>query len=87
MTHFEKVISNYETARELTEKMEKAFENDPMNAKLEEEWDAAYKAEYTAMMELVKEIVKMTNGAIEEKTARTMIITKLDAIKAIAAIA
>ena len=75
------LFKKYETAKEIANEIDAAWENDPENEALENAFDTAYKAEYEAFTALVKEIVKITNGEVDEKTAATMIRSKYNELK------
>ena len=65
---------------EVANKAEYAMMEDTTNEDKEKAFDEAYKAEFDAFTEVAKLIVKMTNGQIDEKTARTMVRTKRNEI-------
>lgn len=77
------LIKVYEIAKANADAIEDAWSNEPENEKLEKAFDEAYREQFTAAENLIKEIVKTTAGAIDEATARKMIITKLDDLKKI----
>ena len=53
---------------------------DPTNEKKEKVFDEAYKAEFSLFMEIIEFIVKISNGKINEKTARAMVHTQREKI-------
>lgn len=55
---------------------DQAYEADPENIEKEEAFDRAYKAEYDLYMKAANEIVKITSGKIDIKTAAAMIQTR-----------
>lgn len=61
---------------EIANHAEADYEREPENKEYEETFDRAYQNEYNALMSVSKLIVKMTNGQIDEKTAREMVRTK-----------
>lgn len=64
------------------EKITEKLENDETK---EDEWNEAYEREFAAHEILVNEIVKISAGRIERKTANAMLITKRNELKAIIA--
>ena len=57
------------------------YENEPENEEKENAFDIAYKNEYNFFNEVAEEIVKITSGKIELKTAREMLRTKRNELK------
>lgn len=60
---------------------DKECENEPENEEKESAFDIAYKNEYIFFNEVAEEIVKITSGKIELKTAREMLRTKRNELK------
>lgn len=60
---------------------DKEYENEPENEEKESAFDIAYKNEYIFFNEVAEEIVKITSGKIELKTAREMLRTKRNELK------
>lgn len=87
MTKLAQMIADYEKAQANTNELEAQVENNPTDTALEKEWDKAYAIEYKALIDLIEAIVNLTNGQIDKKTARQMIATRLDTLKAIADLA
>lgn len=56
---------------------ENEYAKNPESAKAENDFDAAYSAQYEKMIECVDYIVSYSNGAIDAKTARRMIVGDL----------
>lgn len=65
---------------EIANKADDEMMEDPTNEEKEKAFDEAYKAEFDAFTAVANLIVKMTNGQIDEKTARTMVRTKRNEI-------
>lgn len=65
---------------EIANKADDEMMADPTNEDKEKAFDEAYKAEFDAFIAVANLIVKMTNGQIDEKTARTMVRTKRNEI-------
>lgn len=70
---------------EIANKADDEMMEDPTNEEKEKAFDEAYKAEFDAFMAVASLIVKMTDGQVDEKTARTMVRTKRNEILAIVA--
>lgn len=77
------LFKTYEEAKETANAIDTAWGNDPENEALENAFDEAYKAEYNAFTALVAGIVEITNGAIDKKTAVTMIKSRYNDLKTI----
>lgn len=71
-----KLYEEYKKAVEAANKADQAWEADPENAEKEVAFDEAYKAEYKAMEAIADEIVKISAGKIDKKTACAIIIKK-----------
>ncbi len=63
-------------AEAIANKFDEAWEADPENEELEKAFDEAYQKEHIAFENLVTEIVKITNGKIDKKTASVMVRAK-----------
>lgn len=83
MQNIKIAYAEYVNAERRFDKVDALWENDPENAAIERAWDEANKEFHAAMMKLADEIVKFTNGAIDAKTARRMIIVKGDELAGI----
>ena len=70
------LLKTLNEAEVIANKADEAWEAEPENEKLEKAFDEAYRKERIAFENLVNEIVKMTNGKIDKKTASVMIRTK-----------
>lgn len=68
----------YIAARDVANVAEMAYEKEPENEAIENAFDEAYKTEIAALMALVNEIVALSHGAINQKTARRMVLTAED---------
>lgn len=69
-------LKELERLEEIANKADDAMMADPTSEEKERAFDEAYKAEFKAFMEVASLIVEMTNGQIDEKTARTIVQTK-----------
>lgn len=65
---------------EIASHAEADYEREPENREYEETFYRAYQNEHNTFMEAADLIVKMTNGQIDEKTARTIVRTKRNEI-------
>lgn len=61
---------------EITNKADDEMMEDPTSEEKEKAFDEAYEAEFDAFTAVTNQIVKMTSGKIDEKTASTMVRTK-----------
>lgn len=75
-----RLISEFSKLEEIANKADDEMMEDPTNEEKERAFDEAYKAEFDAFMAVSNLIVKMTNGQIDEKTARTMVRAKRNEI-------
>lgn len=57
----------------LTDVCENAYASNPESEKAENDFDAAYSAQYDKMVECIDYIVKYSGGQIDSKTARRMV--------------
>ena len=80
-----KMLEELETAEAKTDRIDEAWENDYENEELEKAYMEAYKEEHKAFETLVNEIVKVSCGAIDNKTARMVLIAKRDEVKSLIA--
>lgn len=71
-----RALEDLSVLEETANKAEKEYEAAPMDAGKEKAFDEAYKAEFDAFIAVSDLIVKMTDGRIDEKTAREMVQTK-----------
>lgn len=76
-----KMLVEYEKAEDKANRAEDAWENDYENETLEAEFNKAYEEVHKTYNELAAEIVKITNGAIDNKTAGYMIRAKREELK------
>ena len=79
----EELLKKLEEAEEAANKADKAYEEEPENETIENEFDRAYKEEYKTFTEAAKEIVNITDGKIDLKTASLMLRSKRNEVKAI----
>lgn len=80
MNELKKRLEELARLEEIANKADDAMMADPTNEEKEKTFDEAYKAEFDAFTAVANLIVKMTNGQIDEKTARTMVRTKRNEI-------
>lgn len=73
MKHF---LETLKTAEMEANKLDELWGADPDNEELESQWDTAYKAQHKAFSEAVAEIVRITSGQIDNKTAASMLRAK-----------
>lgn len=76
MNELKKRLKELARLEEIANKADDAMMADPTNEEKEKTFDEAYKAEFDAFTAVANLIAKMTNGQIDEKTARTMVRTK-----------
>lgn len=79
------LYSAYIAARDAADVAETAYENEPENESMEQAFDEAYAKESHALYALIDEVVSLTSGAINRKTARRMIVSREDDFRAIMA--
>jgi hypothetical protein len=77
------LLQKLEIAIAKSDKLDEAWDADPMNEELEKAWDKAYKAEYEVFMECVEKLAEITGGQIDQATAAAMLRTKRDDVKRI----
>lgn len=80
MNELKKRLKELERLKAIADQTDAEYEADPENAEKEKTSDEAYKAEFNAFMAVSALIVKMTDGRIDEKTARAMVRTKRNEI-------
>lgn len=85
MNELKKRLEELARLEKIANKADDAMMADPTNQEKEKAFDEAYKAEFDAFTAVAELIVKMTNGQINEKTARAMVRTKRNEILAILA--
>ena len=83
MKNLKDLLKALKIAEENANKVDAAWENDPENENLEIAFDRAYAKEHEALENLVGEIVKVTAGKIDRKTARAMVIKKREQLEAL----
>lgn len=77
------LFKELEEAEKRSNAIDEAWENDYENEELEAAWLEAYNKEADALNALITEIVNVTAGVIEPKTAKMMVISKRDELKAL----
>ena len=77
------LLKKLEEAEKRANAADEAWDNDPENEQLEIEFDEAYNEEWNARKAVINEVVKITNGQIDEKTVNTMLNVKRNELKAI----
>ena len=77
------LLKKLEEAEKRANAADEAWGNDPENEQLEIEFDEAYNEEWNARKAVINEIVRMTSGQIDEKTANTMLSVKRNELKAL----
>lgn len=80
MNELKKRLEELERLEEIANKADDEMMADPTSEEKERAFDEAYKAEFDAFMAVASLIVKMTDGQVDEKTARTMVRTKRNEI-------
>lgn len=83
MTELKRLMAEFEAAEKESDRIDELWEEDYENEELEAEWTAAYKAETSAREKLQDALVKLTNEAVDGKTARMMIYAKRAELKAL----
>lgn len=72
-----------ETAEAEMDIIDAKYDENPEDEEIEAAWTKAYQKENEAFMDVVNEIVKMTNGQIDNKTAAMMMRAKRKEIKSL----
>lgn len=83
INELKKLYAEYVEAEAISDAADAAYEADCENEAVEAEFDRTYKEAMAALGKLVDGIVAFTNGAIDKKTARMMVIAKKDRLEAI----
>ena len=81
MKEIKRMFEELEAAEIRSNELDEALESDPENEELENAWNEAYEREWNASEALINEIVKITNGMIDNTTARKMIAMKRNELK------
>lgn len=76
---------DYIKVRDAANASEEAYAQEPENESLEQAFDKAYVKESRALYALIDEVVSLTSGAIDRKTARQMIVSREDDFRTIIA--
>ena len=76
-----KLFKELEAAEIEMDKIDAIYELDAENEEVENAWMKAYEKENEAFENVVKEIVTISAGMIDTKTARTMIRAKRNELK------
>ena len=79
------LLSDLELKEEQANEAEARYDADPENEELEQAFDIAYKREFEAMQELIKGIVKISDGKISPVIARIMVMTQREKLHALCA--
>ena len=74
------LLQELELATAKINKLDEAWDADPMNEDLEKAWDKAYKAEHEIFMKCATKLVEITNGQIDLPTATTMLRAKREEV-------
>ena len=82
-----KLFEDYKAKAAKSNAANEAWGKDIENEKLEKIADETYKEEFDALMALINGIVEITNGQIDQNTAKQIIITMPDQLEAILALA
>jgi hypothetical protein len=83
MEVMKELLQELELASAKSNKLDEAWDADPMNEELEKAWDEAYKAEHEIFMKCVEKLVEITNGQIDIPTATTLLRAKKSEVKRI----
>ena len=75
------LLQRLREAEERANKADQAYDQDPENEEKEAAFDDAYKAEYKAFEEAAEELVKITAGKVDIKTARQMVQGKREQLE------
>ncbi len=67
------MFEKLETLEKELEEIEAREDENPENEELEKMWDATYKKIFSLNEKIVSEIVNITSGKIDRKTARAML--------------
>lgn len=81
MNELKKLFNEYKAAKEEATKADNAYENDPENEELENQFDIAYKNEFNVLEKLSIKIQEVTKNQIDKITARKLIITNLNGLE------
>lgn len=71
-----RLYNNFLRAEKRADIAEIIYGGDPESAEKEADFDRAYKEQHAAMMEVIREIERLTAGQIDQKTARLMLTAK-----------
>ena len=77
------LLKKLREAEERANAADRAYDLDPENEEKEAAFDEAYKEEYRLFAIAAKEIVRMSAGQIDIKTARAMVQSKRERLEAI----
>jgi hypothetical protein len=77
------LLQELELASAKSNKLDEAWDADPMNEDLEKAWDEAYTAEHEIFIKCAEKLVEITNGQIDMPTATTMLRAKRSEVKRI----
>lgn len=85
MDELKRRLEDLERLSAIADSADRAMMEDFENPEKEKAFEEAYKAEYSAFMAVVDLVVKISNGKIDEKTARIMVRAKRNEILALLA--
>lgn len=77
------LLKKLREAEERANAADRAYDLDPENEEKEAAFDEAYKEEYRLFTIAAKEIVRMSAGQIDIKTARAMVQSKRERLEAL----
>lgn len=77
------LLRELEEAERIANEIDELWENNPDSEEIEREWLKAYKTKHEAFECLVSAVVEISNGRIDEKTARAIINGKREQFKKI----
>ena len=77
------LLERLREAEKRANEADRAFDLDPENEEKEAAFDEAYKAEHKAFTTAAEELVKITAGKIDIKTARQMVQGKREQLEAL----
>ena len=75
------LFAKWEELNKIANAADEAWALEPENEDLEQAFDDAYEAEWTAFNELLNAIVEFTNGQIDKYTASKMLRSKRNEVK------
>lgn len=79
--NIKKLYAEYEAAQKKMDEADAAWAQNLRDEKVEEAWDKAYRAEWDAFENLAHALEAVTNGAVNRKNARAIIIGRQDELR------